>query len=323
MVIYESFSISLDSDHVFQFHCHAVGVRVSKSSHGENSEVVTRQLFWSFIVPIGVCIALEIGCSNVALKILSVSFGTILKGSAPVFTFGWGLVFGLEPFSCSVFMALLTIAVGIALASLGEGQEFLLLGFCLQLFSTALSGFRWAMTHRLLKGNSNSQEDQQPKLSPLTATLYTSPTTALCVMPFAFFLEHKAIAEHTFTDITEGVLIATVLVCIATMVFGLIMSEYWLVRASSSLALSVAAVFKELLTIGGGIFFFAEHLDTLNVLGFCTCQSGILAYVYLRYDNNTSQNQQYTPVEQPTNQPTTTEQRQGFVDDPDEEHVIT
>jgi solute carrier family 35, member C2 len=251
---------------------------------------LTKQLLSEYVLPIGVCVAVEIGCSNLALKILSVSFGTILKGGAPVFTFIWGLLLGLEQFSWSIMGALVTIALGIALASLGEGEEFQALGFCLQLISTCLAGLRWAMTHKLLKG----RDSQETKMSPLTATLYTSPTTALCVMPFAMALEAKTI--WTDSDLATGPeahLILAIMVGIATLVFSLIMSEYWLVNATSSLALSVAGVFKELLTISGALFFFAEHIDLLNVVGFVTCQAGILIYVFLRYDNT---QMSYSPV---------------------------
>ena len=244
---------------------------------------LTKKLFLEYVLPIGLSIALEIGCSNFALELLSVSFGTILKGGSPVFTFGWGLFFRLERFSWSVFCALLTIAVGIALATLGEGQEFQLLGFSLQLFSTSLGELRWAMTHKLLKGSGDATGEE--KMSPLTATLYTGPTTALCVLPVALGLEAKAVwNDSSLSHGTDSLLIVGVMTGIATLIFALIVSEYWLVNATSSLALSVAGVFKELLTIGGGLFFFAEHVDFLNVIGFFTCQMGILSYVYLRYD---------------------------------------
>ena len=93
----------------------------------------------------------------------------------------------------------------------------------------------------------------------------------------------------------EGTIIFFTMFAIATLVFILLMSEYWLVKATSSLALSVAGVFKELLTIGGGIFFFAEHIDALNVIGFVTCQFGILSYVCLR-TKTTGDANEYAPV---------------------------
>jgi len=268
------------------------------------SQPLTKKMVAEYVLPIGICTALEIGCSNLALKILSVSFGTILKGGAPVFTFIWGLFFGLEQFSWAIMGTLVTIAMGIALASLGEGQEFQALGFALQLFATSLGGLRWAITHKLLKGRSVDNNGDPTaaaappvKMSPLTATLYTSPMTTLFVMPFALGLEADKIwNDSNVQQGTEPMLILATLVFIATLVFSLIMSEYWLVNATSSLALSVAGVFKELLTIGGGIFFFAEQIDFLNVVGFVTCQCGILSYIFMRYDSREATAASYEPV---------------------------
>ena len=359
----------------------------------------SKQLLWNYVLPIGVCTALEIGCSNVALKILTVSFGTILKGTAPVFTFAWGLLFGLEVVSVKIGGSLVLIAGGIALASLGEGKEFQLVGFCLQMVGLALGGLRWAMTHKLLLGgdagsssnrnssnrNSNrsgsgmertsytsgdaiddndnatygdngvrnvnanananahahESDNTNPKqLSSLAAVLYTAPVTSICVLPFALALEWFRIFDHTngdtptdtgtdtdtsnsmnalgfdfdsteseslanvnathgfvsrnefefefpsgqVVDASEIALIIGTMTLIATLVFVLLMSEYWLVKATSSLTLSVAGVFKELLTIGGGMVFFGEAIDALNVIGFVTCQLGIVSYVCLRID---------------------------------------
>jgi len=256
----------------------------------------SKHQLWSYVLPIGFTQALEIGCSNLALKLLTVSFGTILKGGAPVFTFMWGLVFGLERFSLPTFGCLLIISLGICLASLGEGQEFQVIGFCLQLFATALGGLRWAMTHKLLKENTTTNrtthdgedhDDETPinhPLSPVTASLYTQPVTALCVLPVALGLEVSSAWEDNISNFNEAILIIATMSLIASLVFFLLMSEYWLVKMTSSLALSVAGTLKELLTIGGGIFFFAEHIYLLNVIGFVICQLGIVSYVCLRYE---------------------------------------
>ncbi|OSX72298.1 hypothetical protein BU14_0450s0013 [Porphyra umbilicalis] len=231
-----------------------------------------------YVVPIGLCTAMEIGFSNMALKILTVSFGTILKGASPVFVMLWGLAFGVEVFTCPLFVALLIISGGVGLAAFGE-VDFVLSGFLLQLSATALGGFRLALTHVLLHGMG---EEPMP---PLTATLYTAPATALFVLPFAAGLEGRHVAAYVAdTEVVQVLRIAGVLSVVATFVFLLLISEYSLVRDTSSLALSVAAVFKELLTIGGAVVFFHDHLSLLNSVGFLLCHVGIGYYVYLRSD---------------------------------------
>lgn len=251
-------------------------------------DTITREQFFNYILPLGLCTGLEIGCSNLALKMLTVSFGTILKGGGPIFTFLWGLFFRVEVFSPGVCISLTTIAFGIALASMGEGQEFDWLGLVLQLMASALGGFRWAMTHVLLK-------DKTSPLSPNTATLYTSPTTALVVLPFALALEGPSVWNHDFSSGDFSIVMIT-MTSIASLVFLLLVSEYWLVHATSSLAVSVAAIFKELLTIGGGVLFFADHISALNEIGFTICQMGMVYYIYLRYDS--SSRDEYTEANQ-------------------------
>lgn len=245
------------------------------------AQPLSEKQFREYVLPIGIATALEIGCSNVALKILTVSFGTILKGGAPVFTMIWGLLLGIETFSVNLCMSLLTIASGIALASIGEGHTFVLTGFILQLMATALGGLRWAMTHVLLKGA------RDHRMSPITATLYTSPTTAVCVLPVALLLEGTSITAK-ISQLQQGEIwtIFGTMIMVGSLVFVLLISEYWLVNVTSSLALSVAGVFKELLTIGGGILMFSEHMTPLNIIGFIICQIGIGAYIWIRYDHS-------------------------------------
>ncbi|CAN8064244.1 unnamed protein product [Agarophyton chilense] len=248
-------------------------------------EPLTRKKFKEYVLPIGITTALEIGFSNIALKLLTVSFGTILKGGSPIFTMIWGLLFGIETFSTSLCMSLTTIASGIALASLGEGNSFILNGFILQLLATALGGLRWAMTHVLLRGRTHdaSEKNAENPMSPMTVTLYTSPTTTACVLPFAILLEGpKVLQRISEVETSQLLAIIGIMTIIGTLVFILLISEYWLVHATSSLALSVAGVFKELLTIIGGVFFFMEKLSLLNIFGFFTCQLGIMAYIYIR-----------------------------------------
>lgn len=310
----------------------AVGVR------GQGFEVPSKTLLRNYVAPIGLCAALEIGCSNVALEMLTVSFSVILKGAAPLSTFGWCLLLGVERFSWHVGVALLLVATGIVLASLGEGAAFAAAGFALQLTALGVGGFRWALLHKLLQGSAAGRggSDEAVRgdgpararapLSPLATVLYTAPVTGLAVLPFAIALEWtcgpahregegvlsacRAATDHENAtldmivvadeeDDADPWLLLGIMTLIATLVFVLLMTEFWLVRATSSLTLSVAAVFKELLTIGGGVLFFSEAFDALNAVGFATCQVGVLAYAWLRTEGvakGTGTGTGYTPV---------------------------
>lgn len=243
--------------------------------------VPSRAQMSSYVLPISVITALDIGCSNVALQLLTVSFGTIIKGSSPVFTMLWGLVFGIERFSIRTSVALVVIATGVGLATFGEGKNFLLVGFMLQLTGTALAGLRWALTQVILNGEGPGSES----MPPMGVVLYTSPATAAFIFPFALLFEARGAVAHLLSLAWEDVvLLGGLAFTIGTLVFVLLTAEYWVVRDTSSLALSVAAVFKELLTIGGGILLFSDKITTLNIVGFVTCQVGIMYYFHLRYN---------------------------------------
>mmetsp|Transcript_6257 Transcript_6257/g.13772 ORF Transcript_6257/g.13772 Transcript_6257/m.13772 type:complete len:242 (-) Transcript_6257:285-1010(-) len=129
-----------------------------------------------------------------------------------------------------------------------------------------------------------------PYLSPLRTILYTSPTTTLFCIPLALGFESSSIATDAqiIDSPSEILLVVLTMLFVATLVFVLLLSEYWLVDATSSLALSVAGMVEELITVGRGLFFFSESLDLMNVIGFVLCQAGILMYVKLRYDKGGS-----------------------------------
>lgn len=322
-------------------------------------------IFRRYVLPIGIVSGFQLGCGNKAVQLLTVSFRTILTGAGPIFTFGWGVIFGLEQFSCKIGTTLLIIALGLVIASVGEltlGTTANLsrndiVGLCLELISTTLVGLKWTIVNKFLLTKSNNtgrhsssstgrgrsgshnhtyhavntttsnttsrtsviqngddggdddddylrDEDttSMKPLSPLAAILYTSPMTSLCVLPFAIIFEGKPILQLlvggpqnddatdrntvTSTGTTGNVAVVVVVLCtmtlIATLVFVLLMSQYWLVQRTSSVTLQVAGVGRYLIIIGGGLVFFHELIDTLHIVGFVVSQVGIMAYARLR-----------------------------------------
>ncbi len=87
---------------------------------------LTAKSLKNYVMPKGAVTVLELGSSNIVLKLLDVSFGTITKGAAPVFTMMWGLAFGIEAFSLKVLLSLDAISCSVVLAAFGEGSHFML-----------------------------------------------------------------------------------------------------------------------------------------------------------------------------------------------------
>lgn len=250
---------------------------------------------------IGATTAAEIGLSNIALNLLSVSYATVLKGMAPFFVMAWGAAMGLQRIRLNLMLTMLTIAVGLALAVVGEGEtikaslsQFLRAGFVAQLLSALLSGFRWILTQVFIKGQAinNDRLSSILKVRPLTRGLsamgtirMTAPYTLLWVLPFVAVGEGTALVQWIMkASLIDVVKILTVLVVIGICVYGLLWAEYELVRVTSSLTVSVGFVMKEVLMIFAGLLVFHDRMSTLTFVGFIVVQGGIFAYSFVRME---------------------------------------
>ena len=73
-------------------------------------------------------------------------------------------------------------------------------------------------------------------------------------------------------------LLLPTLALVAMCIFLLLFFEFSLVRATSSLTLSVFGVVKEMLTIGIASIALGEAISVLNIVGFAICAGGVLLY---------------------------------------------
>lgn len=156
-------------------------------------------------VVIGVATAGEIGLSNVALTLLSLSYATILKGVAPLFVMCWGVALGLIRLRVTLVAAMALIACGMALTVVGEmdwktfavkmhqhartiynkndttssanegdetrQQALMIAGLLIQMLSGILSGFRWVITQMFIKGQDSQLEQGDAKCKGLLTLL--------------------------------------------------------------------------------------------------------------------------------------------------------
>lgn len=243
---------------------------------------------------IGASTAAEIGLSNLALNLLSVSYSTVLKGMAPLFVMIWGLALGVQPFRLETLCAFITIAVGLLLAVTGESvaaanlSNHVSAGFWAQLCSALLSGFRWMITQVFIKGQSISKQRFSSffrvrplgrGLSSMETISLTAPYTFYCVFPFLTLLEGPPLLRYLFdASLSEIAVLLTGLIIIGTCVYILLWSEYELVKVTSSQTVSVGFVLKEVLVLLVGVILLKERLSKATLVGFVIAQCGIVAY---------------------------------------------
>ena len=147
-------------------------------------------------IPIGCCTALDIGLSNLALTMLPVSMHTIIRGTVPAFVLLFALIFKLEDATPTLICSIITVVVGIALATYGssgeaeqpplasENEEGPIvrgneqLGVVVGLASCVVSGLRWTITQLLMQ----ARDDSSP---PDEASAHSKPGQEACTQETA------------------------------------------------------------------------------------------------------------------------------------------
>lgn len=117
------------------------------------------------------------------------------------------------------------------------------------------------------------------EIDPIAFLLHMSPWAALTLLPAALGSELGPLLRSRFVRdraaLSEVALLSSVGALIA---FFLLLAELLLVRATSGLTLSVAGIFKEVLTICASILLLDETLTTTNAAGLAVALLGVGTY---------------------------------------------
>jgi len=237
---------------------------------------------------IGIMTAGEIGLSNAALSLLTVSLSTILKGTAPMLVMFWGILFGIYKPSLRSLGVVLTVAVGLFLAVDGTSsnqttKRALNVGVTLQILSGVLSGLRWVITQIFVKSDNIGK-------NAVNVVRLTCPYTALAIFPAIIYWEAGALSDWIASSPgIDTIFVSLTAVGIGSCVFVLLFAEYELVRCTSSFTVSLGFVAKEMVLIALGVLFFGDHLTLKVVVGFVLVQIGIGLYAFQKKNKtNTS-----------------------------------
>ncbi|RKP01045.1 hypothetical protein CXG81DRAFT_12467 [Caulochytrium protostelioides] len=225
------------------------------------------------LIPCGAATALDIGLSNLSLKLISLTFYTMVKSSVPVFVLLFAFLFGLEKPSLRLAGIMAVICVGVFLMVAGD-TAFHLLGYTQVQFAAVLSGFRWAVTQRLLKGKEMGVDN------PFATNLVLSPIMAVCLGLFALYLGEFGQLWRSAWFATTGNTLRLLGIGTAGGItaFLMVTAEFALISMTSIVTLSVAGICKEVVTILVSMMVFGDHLTAMNVVGLFVSLVGIALY---------------------------------------------
>lgn len=97
--------------------------------------------FLRYVVPIGGLFAVVLWLGNACYLYLSVSFIQMLKAAMPICVFLTGVAMGTTKYSHATALNMVVVAIGVAIASLGE-IDFVLVGVVLQVIAIACESLR-------------------------------------------------------------------------------------------------------------------------------------------------------------------------------------
>ncbi|KAI3332191.1 TPT-domain-containing protein [Xylariaceae sp. AK1471] len=252
---------------------------LGRSRHESEPErpLMTKIFYLTRIGPCGAATGLDIGLGNTSLKFITLTFYTMCKSSALAFVLLFAFLFRLETPTWRLVAIIATMTAGVIMMVAGE-VEFHLGGFFLIISSAFFSGFRWGLTQILLL--------RHPATSnPFSSIFFLTPimfaTLLLIAVPvegFADFWEAIKILSSEWGVFKTPLL----LLFPGTIAFLMTASEFALLQRSSVVTLSIAGIFKEVVTIIVAALVFDDKLTPINISGLLVTLVAITAYNYIK-----------------------------------------
>jgi solute carrier family 35 protein C2 len=199
------------------------------------------------------------------------------KSSSLAFVLIFAFLFRLETPTWRLVTIIATMTLGVILMVFGE-VEFKLGGFILVISAAFFSGFRWGLTQILLLRNPATS-------NPFSSIFFLSPIMFVTILALAIPVEGFGPLYDGFMVLVDefGALLAPLFLlfpgCIA---FLMTASEFALLQRTSVVTLSIAGIFKEVLTISAASVIFHDRLTVINFVGLLTTLAAIIAYNYIK-----------------------------------------
>ena len=278
---------------------HTTNVSTPTSTNGISGQTIGKflqSLLMDFpiyirqIFPCSIASAGDIGLSNVSISLITLSLYTMLKTSSLMFVLLFGLLFKLEKFNWRLIFIVVIMTISVIMMTdkpeLGSSSSSSSssVGIFMVLMASMLSGLRWSFTQILLKKNPYTPNS-------ISTIFYISP--GMCIILFSLGLIFEGWTNFINSEIwiTKGLFTTIILLIIpGVLAFMMTLCEFKLLTVAQVITLSVAGIFKELLTIILSSIIFGDKLSLINILGLILTFMDILWYNYYRYYENEDHN---------------------------------
>ncbi|KAG0790348.1 hypothetical protein G6F57_005212 [Rhizopus arrhizus] len=229
------------------------------------------------IFPCALATSLDIGLSNLSLKTITLSFYTMCKSSTLAFVLIFAFLFKLEKPSWRLVLIIVIITLGVVLM-VSDETDFALVGFVEVMSAAAFGGLRWSLTEVLLR------KESMGLTNPFASIFFLAPSQAIILLTISGFVEGyiTIFKSAFFISFAEGLRTIGVILAGGSLAFCMIVSEFFLIKRTSVVTLSVCGIFKEVATIFISSLVFGDVLTFVNIVGLCITLFGIGLYNWLK-----------------------------------------
>jgi len=243
--------------------------------HALRPAPLERESWTRDVLPVGLTTGADVGCSNLSLIYITLSFYTMCKSVSPIFLLFFALSMGLERPSWLLAASVVCIVAGVACAVAGEAA-FNATGFVLVMLAAALGGLRWALTQRLMARHADRGLGHPlalasllfPVMAALTGAASLATESLWRTLPASPFFDSAAHGCETLLLISLSAPIAFAMTC----------SEFALMHSTSAMTLSVAGTVKEAAMVAIFAAVDGDALGPLNLLGLLLVVLGVGCY---------------------------------------------
>jgi len=250
---------------------------LSHPSANEKKPLMSRWFYVTRIGPCGLATGLDIGLGNMSLKYISLTFYTMCKSSSLAFVLLFAFIFRLETPSWRLVAIIGTMTVGVVMMVAGE-VDFRPIGFFLVISAAFFSGFRWGLTQILLLRNPATS-------NPFSSIFFLAPIMFLSLFIIAIPVESFSALAAGLHDLvaTRGILLTPlILLSPGVIAFCMTASEFALLQRTSVVTLSIAGIFKEVVTILAAGSVFNDTMTVVNFSGLAVTIGAIAGYNYVK-----------------------------------------
>ncbi|OAD55500.1 Solute carrier family 35 member C2, partial [Eufriesea mexicana] len=237
----------------------------------------------AMVMPVSIASGLDVGLSNWAISLITMSLYTMTKSTSVVFILGFALFLKLEKKSWSLTCIVVMISGGLFMFTY-KSTQFGIFGFVICLLASFSSGIRWTMTQLIM------QKSKLGMKSPIDMMYYMQLWMLLPIIPVMMWFEGPSLyinfKNTDWNDVQAIAMTTTVIFGSAIVAFHMEVMEFLVITYTSSLTLSIIGIIKEICILILAVEWKGDEMSGLNFIGLLMCLCGIIIHTIQKILSN-------------------------------------